>query len=436
MLDRTFRERIELLLGGLEEGREVRSYLRQFSQGGEGCFAVIKVGGAILDSDLDVLADALALLQTLGLPPVVVYGAGPQLNAELAERGIPEERRDGFRITPERAMPVIASATGRMGFDLVAAMRRKGAVGVAVHPGALEAELIDRTRYGMVGDIVHVERGALLGLLSAGVVPLISCVHADAAGQLVNVNADNVASAIAEALRPQKVVFVTETGGILNDAGAIISSINLAIDRERLFAAEWLSGGMRHKLSEIADLLDRLPLSSSVSITSTSGLVRELFTHSGSGTLIRRGEAITRHDHPRREDLETLIEDAFGRTLKASYWESFAPRYALLSGQKRAGAVVGSIEGVDFLDKFAVLGEARGEGLAKSVWQELLALSPTLAWRSRRANPFNGFYHAQADGSVRRGHWTVFWVGRGLEGRIGHLADVIAARPGDFVGDP
>jgi len=435
MPDRRFKQRALMLLNGLEEGREVRAYLSRFAAGGAGCFAVVKVGGAIVDQDLDELAEALSLLQSLGLPPIVVYGAGPQLNEQLAAEGFPAERLDGLRVTPEAAMRTVAQAAGDMGHQLALAMRAFGGASAQVHPGVLSVEALNPDRYGRVGDVVGVHTPGLNCLLAAGVVPLVSCVHADNQGRLLNINADNVATAIARALRPQKVVFVTGTGGILDGDNKIISTINLAVEREALFSSSWLEGGMRHKLQEISDLLDELPSASSVSITNTKGLIRELFTHSGSGTLVRRGERIERLDQVLRGDIEPLVEGAFGRTLKASYWNDWSPLYCLLSEQRRAGAVVTTLAGVDVLDKFSVVGAARGEGLAKSLWQSLIAASPEIIWRSRRENPFNAFYHAEADGSVRRGPWTVFWVGNSLEGRIGDLADELAARPGDFEGE-
>ncbi|NRA28792.1 MAG: acetylglutamate kinase [Parvularculaceae bacterium] len=435
MPDKRFKQRALMLLAGLEEGREVRAYLRRFSDAADGCFAVVKVGGAIVDRGLEPLAEALSLLQALGLPPIVVYGAGPQLNEELSQHGFAEERRDGLRVTPEAAMPLVAKAAGEMGNKLALAMRTFGGASAHVHPGVIGVEAIEPATYGMVGDVKAIDTEALNGLLTAGVVPLISCVHVDSAGRLLNVNADNVANAVAKALSPQKIVFVTGMGGILDGANEIISSINLAIEREELYNAPWLQGGMRHKLQEIDDLLEGLPSSSSVSITNTAGLIRELFTHSGSGTLVRRGELIEELVRVERRDIQPLVEEAFKRTLKETYWDEFSPRYCLLSAKRRAGAVVTNLDGVDVLDKFAVLSAARGEGLAKSLWTSLIAASPQIVWRSRHANPFNAFYHAQADGSVRRGEWTVFWVGRELEARMGALADTLATRPGDFVGE-
>jgi acetylglutamate kinase len=164
-------------------------------------------------------------------------------------------------------------------------------------------------------------------------------------------------------------------------------------------------------------------------------MVRELFTHSGSGTLIRRGERIERRGAEAIRELVPLIEGAFGRKLRRGYFEAMTVDYVLASQRNRAGAVIGSIGGVPLLDKFAVAESARGEGLAKSLWQRLIEASPELIWRSRRENPFNGFYSTQADGFVRRGPWTVYWTGRALEPRIEELADQLAARPPDFEED-
>jgi acetylglutamate kinase len=429
----SFKERVSLLLAGLEEGREVRAYLRRFSEETTGCFAVVKVGGAVVEESLSELADALALLHYLGLPPVVVYGSGPQLDRDLAAAGIAEERVDGMRVTGEAAIPLVATAASRAGLAINDALRRRGSFAF-MSQSHLEAKLLDHDRYGYVGDIQKVDGEALTQLLGAGVIPLIGCTHPDSRGQLLNVNADNVAKAIILALRPQKIVFVTGTGGLLDADGQMIDSINLAAEGEGLFDQSWLTGGMRHKVREIAKLLASLEPSASVSVTGAKDMVRELFTHSGAGTLIRQGERIERLGPEAAGSLAPLIEAAFGRRLRKAYWESLMPDYILASEKGRAGAIVTSIGGVPLLDKFAVSEGARGEGLAKSLWQRLGEHSPQLIWRSRRENPFNSYYSARADGFVRRGPWTVYWTGPEIESRIGGLADELSARPPDFEG--
>ena len=432
----SFRDRASLLLSGLPQGREVRAYLDQFSADGpdgEGaCFAVVKVGGALMAAALETLADRLTLLQALGLRPVVVFGAGPQLDRRLAEAGLGTERRDGLRVTPPAAMTVVAEEAARAGLALVEAMRARGGNAVLAPPGLVTARLLDEARYGRVGEVARVDTEALRGLLASGTLPLIGCAQLDEAATLLNVNADDVARRVALAMRPQKIVFLTGTGGLLDDEGRIVDSINLATDEAGLREAPWLTGGMRLKVDQISALLDELPLSTSVSMTDAENLVRELFTHGGAGTLIRRGERVVIEDHADVGVLTPLIERAFGRALAPGYWHGVDPAYVVRTERTRAAALVTRMPGgLHCLDKFAVDPDARGEGLAKTVWAVLRERSPRLVWRSRAANPFNAFYAGQADGFLRRGPWWVFWHGDADEAALA-AAPGLAARPPDF----
>ena len=112
------------------------------------------------------------------------------------------------------------------------------------------------------------------------------------AGQILNVNADFAANELVHVLQPYKIIFLTGTGGLLDGDGKLIDSINLSTEYEHLMAQPWINGGMRLKIEQIKDLLDKLPLTSSVSITRPAELAKELFTHHGSGTLVRRGEHV------------------------------------------------------------------------------------------------------------------------------------------------
>ncbi|WP_051881982.1 acetylglutamate kinase [Parvularcula oceani] len=435
MTELSFRDKASLLLANLREGREVRAYLDQFSSAGEGCFAVVKVGGALMAQELPALADRLAVLQALDLRPVVVFGAGPQLDARLEKAGLGQERRDGLRVTPPEAMPLVAAETARTGLALARALRARGGHAVLTPPGTITAKLLDEDRYGRVGQVSHIDAAALTGLLATGVVPLIGCAHLDDEGRLLNINADDVARQVALTLRPQKIVFLTGTGGMLDGEDKVIDSINLATDLPALREAEWLHGGMALKIDRIASLLGELPLSSSVSMTDAKSLLRELFTHGGAGTLIRRGESILTETEADEVRLTRLIERAFGRRLRDDYWRDVDPAYIVRTENTRAAAVVTRVEdedGLHCLDKFAVDPEARGEGLAKAVWSVLRYRSPRLVWRSRAQNPFNAFYTAHADGFLRRGPWHIFWYGQDTdEAALRHAAE-LAARPADF----
>jgi acetylglutamate kinase len=251
-------------------------------------------------------------------------------------------------------------------------------------------------------------------------------------------NADSATRALVHAVQPMKIIFLVDVGGLLGEDGKPIESINLASDYDHLMAQEWVHSGMRLKLGEIKRLLDDTPLSTSVSITTPTGLVKELFTHGGSGTLVRKGELINRERDKSVLDegqVRKLVEESFGRTLKPDWWGGLDLDSAYLSESLRAGALISRLDDFAYLDKFAILEEARGEGLARTVWARLSGDYPTFYWRSRTENSFNSFYVDEADGSVKRGEWTIFWKGETDFGRIATVVEAVASLPTSFEGD-
>src|SRR5690606_14879076 len=122
-------------------------------------------------------------------------------------------------------------------------------------------------------------------------------------------------------------------------------------------------GGMRVKVEQIKHLLDRLPLTSSVSITRPAELAKELFTHKGSGTLVRRGEKVliaTQWDGLDLGRMRELIESSFGRSLLPDYFEKPQLFRAYVSENYRTALILTREEGFAYLDKFAVLDDAQG----------------------------------------------------------------------------
>jgi len=195
----------------------------------------------------------------------------------------------------------------------------------------------------------------------------------------------------------------------------VIDSINLSTEYDELMAQPWINGGMRVKIEQIKDLLDRLPLTSSVSITKPAELAKELFTHRGSGTLVRRGERVLRFegswDGVDLARLKTLIESSFGRTLVPDYFQRTTPYRVYISENYRTALILTREEGFAYLDKFAVLDDAQGEGLGRAVWHVMREENPQLFWRSRHNNQVNIFYYAESDGCYKQEKWKVFWYG-------------------------
>jgi acetylglutamate kinase len=268
--------------------------------------------------------------------------------------------------------------------------------------------------------------------LRSGSIPVIASLGETREGQILNINADFAANELVRALQPYKIVFLTGTGGLLDGNGQVIDSINLSTEYAQLMQQPWISGGMRLKIEQIRELLDVLPLASSVSITRPSELAKELFTHKGSGTLVRRGERVltaTSWEGLDTARLRGLVESAFGRRLLPDYFERTRLHRCYVSENYRAAMIVTLEDGVPYLDKFAVLDEAQGEGLGRAVWQVMRDETPTLFWRSRHGNAVNPFYFSQADGSIRRPHWQVFWYGLDSMDAIGRAVAHCQAHP-------
>jgi acetylglutamate kinase len=307
----------------------------------------------------------------------------------------------------------------RENLRLVDALHADGVRAASIQSGVFECTLLDSKRYGFVGRIVRVDAESIRAAIDAGAIPVIASLGETVDGQIVNINADAAANELIRTLQPDKIVFLTGTGGLLDGEGKRIDSINLSTEYDDLLAQPWLHSGMRLKIEQIHDLLMSLPPASSVSITRPDQLAKELFTHRGSGTLVRRGERILCATEWGQLDvgrLRALIESAFGRRLTPDYFDATVPYRVYVTEHYRAALVltcehIGAEAGVPHLDKFAVADDAKGEGLGRAIWQAMRADVQQLFWRSRPDNPVNEFYFSQADGCLKGERWHVFWYG-------------------------
>lgn len=402
------------LLRNLGSRKEVEQYLRQFSQVESQRFAIIRVPGGVLQRDLDSLVSTLAFLHTVGLRPLVVHGAGPQLDQALADAGIATPRVRGLRVTPPQALEIVRKVLLRENLRLVDALERMGTHARPITGGVLEAEALDEDNLGLVGQVHDVHPDAVTSAIRAGALPIIASLGETKTGQILNINAVVATRALAAALQPYKVIFLTESGGIRDDSGHMVSAINLAEDFPAILDAPWVTDKVRMKLQEIKAILEALPLTSSVSITSPDHVARELFTHKGSGTLIRSGERIRCLDSLKDVDqgrLRGLLETCFGRALQPDYFSTRTIHKLYLADSYRATAIVTRETDIPYLDKFAVTQEAQGAGVGGSIWRRLVDENPRLFWRARADNPINPWYFEMASGSYKAGQWVVFWVG-------------------------
>ncbi len=190
---------------------------------------VVKYGGnAMTDASLKrAFAEDIVFMRLAGFKPVVVHGGGPQISAMLDKLGIESEFRGGLRVTTPETMEVVRMVlTGQVGRELVGLLNQHGdlAVGLSGEDGGLftaqkTMPVIDgvETDIGLVGEVVGVRPEAVLDLIDAGRIPVVSTVAPDASGQVHNVNADTAAAALAVALGAEKLLVLTDVEGLYAD---------------------------------------------------------------------------------------------------------------------------------------------------------------------------------------------------------------------------
>jgi acetylglutamate kinase len=430
---------IARLLTNIGSRKEVEQYLRNYASVDAPKFAVVKASGSIIEENLDALASSLSFLQRVGLVPIVVHGGNVQLDRALAQAGIDAPVVKGLRKMTPAALEVARRVLHDTNLKLVEALEN---LGTRVRPftsGLLEVRRVETPDLGLVGEITSIRDSAIAQTAQAGILPIIAPLGETAKGQILIVHADAVARAIALAVKPHKVVYLNEAGGLPDESGAIRSAVNLAEDYEELLADATLSAESRRKLIEINALLSQLPPTSSVSVTSPEHLAKELFTHRGEGTLVRRGEKVTRHDdwtHMDTPRLRLLLEECFGRALDEEYFNQKSPYRVYLAESYRATAIL-TLEdcagsSLPYLDKFAVTTEAQGEGIGGSIWQRMRKENPKLFWRSRAKNPINPWYAQNADGLYKTDDWWVFWCGMTAFEEIQRAVERALAMPATF----
>jgi acetylglutamate kinase len=270
-------------------------WLKEF----HGQVVVIKYGGnAMVDPALGrAFAEDMVFLRHVGIRPVVVHGGGPQISSMLRRLGIEPEFRGGLRVTTPETIDVVRMVlVGQVGRGLVGLINEHGphAVGLSGEDaGLLRARrtqpLVDGRPVdaGLVGDVVEVDPGAVLDLVSAGRIPVISTVAPDETGQVLNVNADTAAAALAVALGATKLVVLTDVEGLYSDwpdRSSLVQQIGAAELAEVL---PQIGSGMAPKMAGVlravqggvsrATVVDgRLP----------HALLLEMLSSEGTGTMV------------------------------------------------------------------------------------------------------------------------------------------------------
>lgn len=213
---------------------------------------LIKLGGTLLDSvdSRGRLASEISAAIQQGLQAAVVHGGGKQMTAFLAERGVESRFVNGLRVTtPEVLDAVLKVLGGSVNQELVAALNAAGTKAVGL--SGMDALITEACRLseelGFVGKPIHSDSALIELLICEGYLPVIACVAGDRQGNLYNVNADQMASSIASAMRVDKLLFFTDVDGVKDRDGAVYPVVSSS-QCNALIEKGIATGGMRAKL--------------------------------------------------------------------------------------------------------------------------------------------------------------------------------------------
>lgn len=271
-----------------------------------GAIAVVKFGGnAMVSPELTrAFAEDMVFLRHAGLKPVVVHGGGPQISARLTELGIASEFRGGYRVTTPETMTVVRDVLrGEVNAELVDAINQHGdfAIGLSGEDSSLftgqkrgavvDGETVD---LGLVGDVVAVDPHAVHAAIEAGLIPVISSIapDGDVPGQVLNVNADAAASALAVALKADKFLILTDVAGLYSDWPNRESLVSVITAQELRDLLPTLESGMIPKMTACLEAVDGGVVNAAIIDGRLEhSILLEVFTQQGIGTQVVEDES-------------------------------------------------------------------------------------------------------------------------------------------------
>jgi acetylglutamate kinase len=280
---------------------EALPYIRRF----RGQTVVVKYGGnAMVDAELkSSFAKDIVLMRLVGINPVVVHGGGPQIGSVLAKIGKESRFVDGMRVTDSETMDVVEMVLGGLvNKEIVNLITRHGgrAVGLTGKDGDLirarklkitrDSPELDATEIidlGHVGEVASVDAGVVDMLVTGGFIPVIAPIGVGEDGFSYNINADLVAGRIAEVLGAEKLILLTNTPGLLDREGKLLTGLNAA-EVDALIADGTIHGGMLPKIRcALSAVKSGVRAAHIIDGRVKNAVLVELFTDEGVGTLIR-----------------------------------------------------------------------------------------------------------------------------------------------------
>ena len=276
---------------------EALDYFRAFRKK----IVVVKLGGSIMDDSsclTSTLAD-LVLMETAGMFPVLVHGGGKAIDQAMAKQGLQPKKIAGRRITDDDTLAIVREVlTNDTNADIVRRIRNLGGRAIPLHTGAMQVLWGKKwllptesgfTDLGHVGIVDKVDNNLISDFISAGVIPVIPSLAIDDKNSWLNINADTAACAVAMSLKAEKLVFLSDTPGILRDRkdpSSLITSLNQK-DCQELIKQGIIDSGMIPKVEACLDSLQKgVGKTHMIDGRQKHSLLLEIFTKQGTGTEI------------------------------------------------------------------------------------------------------------------------------------------------------
>ena len=269
---------------------ETLPYITRFA----GRVVVVKFGGNAMESDelADQFAQDIVLMHSVGIKPVVVHGGGPQIGDLVERLGLSTEFKDGQRVTDKETLEIAQMVlVGKVNTDIVSSINVHSPIAVGLSGG--DSKLIEATQrdssLGYVGDVVKINPSIVDCLMEENLIPVISTIGTDSNGQAYNINSDTVAAALAGSLKAERLLYLTDVEGLLEDVSdpeSKISKIGISSLND-LIEKGIVKSGMIPKAQACIDAIkEGVASAHMVDGRIPHVLLLELFTDAGIGTMV------------------------------------------------------------------------------------------------------------------------------------------------------
>ena len=272
---------------------EALPYIQRFSKK----ICVVKYGGsAMVEDDLkNSFARDITLMKQVGINVIVVHGGGPQIDEELRKSNIKRNFVDGIRVTDKETIKIVSETLDKIvNKEIVDLINKNGGNSIGVSTARKDIITVEKfqsnkTDYGYVGNVTDVNTNYLYDLMNSNYIPVIAPLGFDENDKIHNINADIAASKIASYLSAEKIIFLTDTPGVLSENKTLLSALNPK-EIKKYIDSGVISGGMLPKIqASIEAIKNGVKTAHIIDGRIQHSVLLEIFTNEGIGTLVKNG---------------------------------------------------------------------------------------------------------------------------------------------------